>query len=61
MHIFHNWGRWSEPFDSNSASEKKCQARKCETCGKVHVAYVRSPWNWWFSAKQAIDALQEKK
>jgi hypothetical protein len=60
FHI-HKWSKWGKPFDSVLNSSKKAQARICETCGKHQVAYVQSPWNWWFSSKQITDSLGIKE
>lgn len=61
FHLFHDWGKWGPPFDSNLGSEKKGQARRCATCGKCQVSYVRSPWNWWFSARQIVESVEPKE
>lgn len=56
---FHKWGKWSDPFPAVNANHKAAQARRCDKCGKVHITYVRSPWNWWFDVRVVIDRLSK--
>jgi hypothetical protein len=60
FHIIHKWAKWSAPFESSMPVSSMAQARCCETCGRVHIKKIRSPWNWWVRAATVIGALGEK-